>query len=257
MSSRRRGVKIVIIPDSGSAPRSIKLSGKLFSFLKMLLISLLLLIVAAVVLSSVITQKVVSSYSVIKENDSLKIIAADIAIVKTNLVLMDQFVNYIREASSATGGKKLPSLSQFMKNDELRAKFSEVATADEYLSTPNILPVNGWISKNFNKLEGHEALDFAAAHDTPIRTTAAGIVDSVFEDDHLGNVIVIDHLKGYKTLYAHCSTILSTAIGTKVVRGETIALVGNSGRSSTGSHLHYEVIKSGVRIDPNKLLIMK
>ena len=60
--------------------------------------------------------------------------------------------------------------------------------------------------------------------------------------------MVIKHGYGYETLYAHNSKILVRA-GTKVKRGQTIALVGSTGKS-TGPHCHYEVMKNGIKIDP-------
>jgi murein DD-endopeptidase MepM/ murein hydrolase activator NlpD len=67
-----------------------------------------------------------------------------------------------------------------------------------------------------------------------------------------GQQIVIDHGNGFKTRYAHLSKILVKA-GQSVKRGEKIGLVGSTGRS-TGPHLHFEIIKGGVRVDPTLYL---
>jgi murein DD-endopeptidase MepM/ murein hydrolase activator NlpD len=64
---------------------------------------------------------------------------------------------------------------------------------------------------------------------------------------------VIDHGNGYATFYGHCSKLLKE-VGDKVKRGDVIAKVGNSGRS-TGSHLHYEVRINGVAENPNKYIL--
>lgn len=78
------------------------------------------------------------------------------------------------------------------------------------------------------------------------------VVVSVKNHWSYGNYVVIDHGNGYRTLYAHCSSIL-TSQGTIVSRGDVIATVGNTG-NSTGPHLHFEVSLNGSLIDPASVL---
>lgn len=95
----------------------------------------------------------------------------------------------------------------------------------------------------------HAGLDFTAPIGTEIYATGDGIVrESGGAGDGYGNKIVIDHGYGYQTLYGHCSKVLVKR-GQKVKRGEKIGLVGSTGKS-TGPHLHYEVIRKGIKIDP-------
>ncbi len=95
----------------------------------------------------------------------------------------------------------------------------------------------------------HAGLDFTAPIGTEIYATGNGVVEySGSEADGYGNKVIINHGYGYQTLYAHCSRILVRK-GQKVKRGQKIALVGSTGKS-TGPHLHYEVIRKGVKIDP-------
>lgn len=94
----------------------------------------------------------------------------------------------------------------------------------------------------------HEGMDFAAPVGTPVYVTGDGVVTETGWQQGYGNTVVIDHGFGYKTRYAHLSKIL-TKKGKKVVRGEEIALVGNTGKS-TGPHLHYEVIYKGQHVNP-------
>jgi murein DD-endopeptidase MepM/ murein hydrolase activator NlpD len=252
----KKGIKLILIPESGKEPKYIKLPSFVFFAFKLIIFALMVITVSSIFFGASITKEVITSRKIINERDSLQIVASQVQNIKSNLVAMDYYVKYLRKMADITGTKQLPSLNDFMNSDSMRAKFSEVSSADEFASTPNILPVNGWVSREYSSENNHNALDFVASTGTTIRTTADGVVDSIFVDAHLGNVIVIDHLKGYKTLYAHCSSILSQK-GRRIVRGETIALVGNSGKSSSGPHLHYEVLYNDKRINPTNLLILK
>ncbi len=95
----------------------------------------------------------------------------------------------------------------------------------------------------------HTGLDFTAEIGTPVYSTGDGVVEIAgSQGDGYGNKVVINHGYGYETLYGHNSRVVVRA-GEKVKRGQTIALVGNSGKS-TGPHCHYEVWKNGTKIDP-------
>ena len=94
----------------------------------------------------------------------------------------------------------------------------------------------------------HEGMDFAADIGTPVYVTGNGTVVETGWKQGYGKTIVINHGYGYKTRYAHLSHI-SVRNGQKVIRGEEIGLVGNTGKS-TGPHLHYEVIYKGKHDNP-------
>ena len=111
----------------------------------------------------------------------------------------------------------------------------------------------GWRIDPFNGNKAfHEGLDFTANTGTPIRAAADGIV-TVAEMTHAyGNMVKIDHGAGLETRYAHASKLL-VKIGERVVKGQTVALVGSTGRS-TGPHLHYEIRLNGNSLDPRNYL---
>jgi murein DD-endopeptidase MepM/ murein hydrolase activator NlpD len=95
----------------------------------------------------------------------------------------------------------------------------------------------------------HTGIDFTAPKGTLIYATGDGIVDGeTGQKSGYGLAIVIDHGFGYQTLYGHCSSIIVKP-GDRVKRGQIIGYVGSSGLS-VGPHVHYEVIKNGVKIDP-------
>jgi murein DD-endopeptidase MepM/ murein hydrolase activator NlpD len=110
---------------------------------------------------------------------------------------------------------------------------------------PNMLPVMGVISRHFS--DEHKAIDFAAAMNEPVFSTASGKVIFAGDNGNLGLEVEIDH-GGFITRYAHLARI-SVKKGANVRKSETIGFVGNTGNSS-GPHLHYEIIFNGKPVDP-------
>ncbi len=129
--------------------------------------------------------------------------------------------------------------------------------------TPSIWPVRGQITSKFGyrrsdftgKREFHKGCDIGAPKGTPIMAAADGMVTFSGRRSSYGNVIEIDHGRGYRTRYAHISKLLKKK-GQWVTKGEVIARVGSTGRS-TGPHVHFEVLKNGVQVNPHKYLVQR
>jgi len=125
---------------------------------------------------------------------------------------------------------------------------------------PGGWPVKGWLTSSFGmrrdpfngRRKMHEGLDIAARTGTAVTATADGIVSSVKTEPGYGKVVILDHGYGYRTIYGHNSRYY-VKVGQRVRRGERIAAVGNTGRS-TGSHVHYEIRLNGVPVNPRKYL---
>jgi murein DD-endopeptidase MepM/ murein hydrolase activator NlpD len=100
--------------------------------------------------------------------------------------------------------------------------------------------------------EMHPGMDMAAPTGTPVYATADGIVSRAERAGGYGNLVQLEHGKGLETRYGHLSRIL-VHDGQRVHRGDLIALVGSTGRS-TGSHLHYEVRIDGRAVNPMPFL---
>jgi murein DD-endopeptidase MepM/ murein hydrolase activator NlpD len=94
----------------------------------------------------------------------------------------------------------------------------------------------------------HKGIDFAAAEGDKVIATAAGVITWSGERFGYGNLVEIDHGNGLVTRYGH-NQLLLVNVGEVVTKGQQIAQVGNTGRS-TGPHVHYEIIKNGTQIDP-------
>lgn len=123
-------------------------------------------------------------------------------------------------------------------------------------ATPSLVPIMGWISSGFgyrrNPYDGsyklHAGVDIAADPGTPVRAPADGMVIFSGYREGYGKCVVVDHGYGIRTLFAHASKLYVNN-GIKVKRGEMLAQVGSTGHS-TGPHLHYEVRKNGVAVNP-------
>jgi murein DD-endopeptidase MepM/ murein hydrolase activator NlpD len=94
----------------------------------------------------------------------------------------------------------------------------------------------------------HAGIDFAGAPGTQVLSVADGVVSFAGRDGNYGKLVEITHGNGYVTRYAHNATILVEA-GQTVRRGDPIALMGSTGRS-TGTHLHFEVLRDGRPVNP-------
>ena len=96
-------------------------------------------------------------------------------------------------------------------------------------------------------------MDISSRMGTEIIAPADGIISSVSNSDGLGLHIIINHGYGFQTKYGHLSKALASK-GQAVKRGQTIALMGNTGRS-TGPHVHYEVRLNDVTVNPERYIL--
>lgn len=159
---------------------------------------------------------------------------------------------------------ELETLSwQFTDTREtLSALTAELTSTLEYLQAkPYGWPTSGRITSNYGyrrspftgRREFHDGLDIAAPYGTPIVATHSGTVVYTGYKWIYGRMVIIKNKKyGFTTVYSHASQILVKE-GDKVKRGDVIAKVGNTGRS-TGPHTHYEVHVNGVRVNPRNYL---
>ena len=114
-------------------------------------------------------------------------------------------------------------------------------------SEPRGKPVNGSVlTQEFHT--GHTGIDLAVVTGTPVKATMNGkVISAGWNTQGYGNLVIVEN-GAYRTYYAHLSSI-PVAVGDAVTAGEVIGLSGNTGHS-TGPHLHYEIRKNKVPIDP-------
>lgn len=176
----------------------------------------------------------------------------------------------------ATGGPELavddagavaPDLTKMLDrlDEQLQDRERQLLVLENLISTRNItkqlMPggrpvVQGWISSYYGRRSDpftgrqafHRGIDFAGPPGTQVLTVAHGVVTWVGDRAGYGRTVEINHGNGYVTRYGHNAKIL-VKVGDTVKKGQPIALTGSTGRS-TGPHLHFEVLKNNVAIDP-------
>jgi murein DD-endopeptidase MepM/ murein hydrolase activator NlpD len=149
--------------------------------------------------------------------------------------------------------------------DALEFKIQQLTALESILQGLNIeqesklagRPVGkGWLSSYYgirkDPFSGvaamHKGIDFAGKEGSDVIATGAGVITWSGARSGYGNLIEIDHGNGLKTRYGH-NAVLTVAVGDIVTKGQSVAKLGNTGRS-TGPHVHYEVLKNGRQVDP-------
>lgn len=140
---------------------------------------------------------------------------------------------------------------QMEQGDVVNGSQGKVLTSQTPKSEPSGRPVGGVLTQNFHP--GHNGLDFGIVVGTPVEATMDGKVSYAgWNNQGYGNLVIVEN-GDYKTYYAHLSSI-PVSVGDSVAAGTTIGLSGNTG-NSTGPHLHYEIRKNNVPINPTSVTL--
>ncbi|MBC8385978.1 MAG: M23 family metallopeptidase [Candidatus Cloacimonetes bacterium] len=186
-----------------------------------------------------------------RENENSKILIDNFTEKIEELEKQNEMLAKLRTVNDSidTSEKKTNKLANQIK-ETLRDKTKKIQKLKKF--KPDLMPLKGEYAISQKYSEKHPAIDLAARTGTEIISTASGIVDSVYEDEYFGKVIIIDHIFEYSTFYAHLAKILVLP-GNFVEKQQVIGLVGNTG-NSTAPHLHYEIILEGKKINPGRML---
>jgi murein DD-endopeptidase MepM/ murein hydrolase activator NlpD len=175
-------------------------------------------------------------------------LAGEFDVDYTSLDLVDELGQF--EARLSDRERQLDILESLLSNRKLDEQ--------SWLSGQPV--AKGWISSPYGKrtdpfsgkLAMHDGIDFAGKEGSDVLAVAAGVVTWTGSKSGYGQMVEVSHGDGYVTRYAHNKQNL-VAPGDVVRKGEPIALMGSSGRS-TGAHVHYEVFKHGRSVDPSSYL---
>lgn len=150
-----------------------------------------------------------------------------------------------------------PSEEAFVKEFAEEEKYNLTVLADpEKVPTDGVFfykPVNGTVSAHYEATMRHYGVDLAAKERESVLATLDGTVVYAGFDSNQGNVIHLQHKNGFISVYKH-NALLLKEVGDIVQAGEAIALVGNTGKLSTGPHLHFELWYKGNPVNPEEYI---
>ena len=150
-----------------------------------------------------------------------------------------------------------PEEEEYVKNFEQEEKYNLTVLNTNPLPMDGLFfykPVNGVISSHYQADIHHFGVDIAAASKGSVLATLDGTVMYAGYDPNQGNVIQLQHKNGFVSVYKHNELLLKEP-GEQVVAGEAIALVGNTGKLSTGPHLHFELWYNGKPVNPEDFIV--
>ena len=171
--------------------------------------------------------------------------------------------------AGGVGGPTIPGSAEkpgLEKTGEIADRLTRIETqltarASIMSSTPTVQPVRGVYMSGFGGRQDpftggsgfHQGVDIATNRGEPVGASAEGTVEKAEWSGDLGNMVEISHGSGYRTIYGHLEKSLVKP-GQHVKRGETIGLVGSTGRA-TGPHLHYEVRRGDRAVNPLEYIL--
>ncbi|RHJ81528.1 M23 family metallopeptidase [Parabacteroides sp. AM08-6] len=146
--------------------------------------------------------------------------------------------------------------AEYVKEFEEAEKYNLAVLDPNPVPTDGVFfykPVNGIVSSHYEADARHFGVDLVAAPKESVLATLDGTVTFAGFDPNSGNVIQVQHKNGFLSIYKH-NELLLKEIGDRVVAGEAIALVGNTGKLSTGPHLHFELWYKGNPVNPEEYI---
>ena len=140
----------------------------------------------------------------------------------------------------------------FVKETYEKEKYNLTSLNPNTLPTNVIFfykPVKGVVSSAYDASKNHFGIDLVGAPRENVFATLEGTVIFTAFDPQFGNIIQLQHRNGFVSIYKH-NELLLKRMGDKVVAGEAIAIIGNTGELSTGPHLHFELWHNGIPVNP-------
>ena len=196
--------------------------------------------------------------------DSLQQVLAAQTVYLNNLggiLRGDLKVDPVQQIDSLTSGV-IPEFEKSKETEEFVERFEEeekynLSSLSTSTSIPdNIVfyrPVKGLVSSHFSAKDRHYGTDIASSPKESILATMGGSIIYTGFDANAGYIMQIQHQNGFVSIYKHCAALLKKQ-GDEVSAGEVVALVGNTGKLTTGTHLHFELWYRGNPVDPEEFI---
>lgn len=254
MDKTGQNYRIMIIPERNGVRTVSFLVSSIWVSVLLTGIAVVLMASLLLMYKSVQVAKKLHYYNALQsENEILSKENNQLLAIHQKFTRIDSIATYLEQLSAVTRPPKKDFFETNGKSEiePITSTGQKDKSRDE--QSPSVLPVDGWITQQFTKdtTQGggaHPGIDIAAPAGMIIKAPSPGIVIAVLQDVDYGTMVVLQHEEGFITRYGHCAKAM-VSVNDKIVRGQVIALVGNTGHSSA-PHLHYEVIKNGKNVDP-------
>jgi murein DD-endopeptidase MepM/ murein hydrolase activator NlpD len=267
LSHLGRGFSLIIAPHDTGTTVTFNLPGKLASLLAVVVAVIVIGLAFVGVTYTRLASLAFETAKLKAENRSLRLRSQKIEHIEQELVRIEQLRREIeawagvvpQEATAPEPETDAVLVPRTWPRRYSYALMEPYYTFTEGRSRGMVQPATGWVSRRFTEAgaeaAGHYGIDIAAPEGSPVRCADDGVVKSARWDDIYGNVIEIQHDDSLSTVYGHNEKILVKE-GDHVTRGQVIATVGNTGRS-TAPHLHFEVLKNGKPSNPEDYVTFK
>ena len=264
MSTGGGYVTLMIITDTGDTPRSIKFTKTTFRIIIALLGLLVVAITVAMVTYGTLLSHSIERAKLTSEVDQLKRYSAKVDTLERNLATYRIMLKKMTDLAGIDLGEfginniEMPKTAS--KEEQISVSQNSGTVESIAHPTPQGYPVKGYISRSFRPEEDnprmrHYGVDLAVSIGTPVIATADGVVTFAGWDSTFGYKVVLTHADNVETIYGHNDS-LTVQVGDEVKFGQTIATSGNTG-ISTAPHVHYEIRKNGISINPEEFIDKK
>jgi len=272
----------MLIPDDHADPASFKISYRMLRVLAVVGVILVVHIITGLLFYYEYANVSHRNSQINKENLDLK---KDNEKVYKMYRVVEEFIKYQDRVKTALGVNSSFEVSDRSKEivDDITFAIEQVPVQNSWTNTgnqvrgkldflkqtsnnyhdfarniPTFLPVEGVLTTDYQASGWfhpyrHLGIDIAAKKGTPVKAAADGIILFSNWTDDLGKLMIVDHLNGFVTYYGHNQVLLKSE-RSFVKKGEVITLLGSSGKS-TAPHLHFEIRKDGIPVDPKEYLL--
>jgi murein DD-endopeptidase MepM/ murein hydrolase activator NlpD len=265
---KKKYLSFIIVKDENKAPFNLKISYKGLYFLMTVIFTFFLSIGLAMVYYYSFYNQYSNYNEILAENLLLKEERSKVTKIFVEFQKIREIDKRLRNLlGDEVSGQEGTEITEVSMNDitydnnasNISALYRElnVIKIDNVNNIPSLLPVDGYITREFEMISqmnmyGHPGIDLVAKEGSIIRATADGVVIFSGWSYKYGNMVIIDHQNGFISYYKHNKSVMVEEGGI-IKRSDSIALLGNSGLSS-GPHLHFEIWKDGVPLDPTILV---
>ena len=261
MARKRKKSKylsLVIVSENQKTPRNYRIHTALLKSFSVLGIVVLVLIIAGFATYWKVASLALDNNRLQEENFKLMQSLQRMDKIQEELTAVKGFEKQLK--SSLSGYVTIEKDTKADSSELTEFDFAKLSGEQKrtfFKNIPTLQPADGFLSRGYDSslmlAEAHLGLDISAPTGTPVKAPADGVVIFSGWTVDGGNVLIIEHGYGYKTLYKHNERNLVHRLE-RVNQGQIIALVGNTGKISSGPHLHYEVWQHGKPLDPANYL---